>query len=116
MGRETNGIGDYDNDVLGLGNSQHPDNREQQPRELTQVEQLQIEVDELNSKLREEIEKRIFWYNKHTEELTKVTKAEVLIKQMESIESRSGFRITGATLNDGKRYLELKGELFNLIN
>ena len=106
MGRETNGIGDYDNDILGLGNSQHPDNREQQPRELTQVEQLQIEVDELNTKIREANELQMY----------KRSKLAAIVTEMESIESRSGFRITGATLNDGKRYLELKGELFNLIN
>ena len=113
MGRETNGIGDYDNDVLGLGNSQHPDNREQQPRELTQVEQLQIEVDELNDNLRKEKELKVYWKIKHN---TLRCKAEEIITEMESLESQSGFRITGATLNDGKRYLELKGELFNLIN
>jgi len=39
-----------------------------------------------------------------------------IAKQMEVLELRSGFRITGATLNDGKRYLDLKRELFNLIN
>lgn len=115
MGRETNGIGDYDNDILGLGNSQHPDNREQQPRELTQVEQLQFEVDELNGKLREEIELKKYWL-KRCNAASVVTKASFIIKQMEVLELRSGFRITGATLNDGKRYLELKGELFNLIN
>ena len=108
MGRETNGIGDYDNDILGLGNSQHPDNREQQPRELTQVEQLQIEVDELNAKLRDEKALKLHWKNK-------VILMREIAKQMEVLELRSGFRITGATLNDGKRYLELKGELFNLI-
>ena len=113
MGRETNGIGDYDNDILGLGNSQHPDNREQQPRELTQVEQLQIEVDELNDNLRKEKELKVYWKIKHN---TLRSKAEEIITEMESLESRSGFRITGATLNDGKRYLDLKRELFNLIN
>jgi len=115
MGRETNGIGDYDNDILGLGNSQHPDNREQLPRELTQVEQLQFEVDELNGKLREEIELKKYWL-KRCNAASVVTKASFIIKQMEAIEAKQGFRITGATLNDGKRYLELKGELFNLIN
>jgi len=109
MGRETNGIGDYDNDILGLGNSQHPDNREQQPRELTQVEQLQIEVDELNAKLRDITDLKDYM-------LKQRIALRVIIKQMEAIEAKQGFRITGATLNDGKRYLELKGELFNLIN
>jgi len=109
MGRETNGIGDYDNDILGLGNSQHPDNREQQPRELTQVEQLQIEVDELNAKLRDITDLKDYMLKQ------RIALREIA-KQMEVLELRSGFRITGATLNDGKRYLELKGELFNLIN
>ena len=108
MGRETNGIGDYDNDVLGLGNSQHPDNREQQPRELTQVEQLQIEVDELSTKLREATEA-----NKY--QLGKRIAASKLVNQLETLERKSGFRITGATLNDGKEYLRIKEELFNLI-
>jgi len=94
-------------------NSNNPDNREQLPRELTQVEQLQFEVDELNDKLRKEKELKVYWKIKHN---TLRSKAEEIITEMESIESRSGFKITGATLNDGKRYLELKGELFNLIN
>lgn len=114
MGRETNGIGDYDNDILGLGNSQHPDNREQQPRELTQVEQLQIEVDELNGKLREERELKEYWLRR-CNAASIVTKASFIIQQMENLELRQGFKITGATLNDGLEYRELKERLFNLI-
>ena len=97
-------------------NSNNPDNREQLPRELTQVEQLQDEIDELNGKLREQIELKELWRDKYTGERATLLEAVEIIKQMEAIEAASGFKITGATLNDGKRYLELKGELFNLIN
>lgn len=96
-------------------NSNNPDNREQLPAEPSLVDQLQFEVDELNGKLRDEIEKRIFWNNKHTGEMKRRFKAETLVADMEALELRSGFKITGATLNDGKEYLRIKEELFNLI-
>jgi len=105
----------HDQYKTGLHDSNSPMNREQLPRNLSLVEQLQIEVDELNGKLREEIELKKYWL-KRCNAASVVTKASFIIKQMEAIEAKQGFRITGATLNDGKRYLELKGELFNLIN
>lgn len=96
----------HDQYKTGEHDSNSPMNREQQPRELTQVEQLQIEVDELNTKIREANELQTY----------KQSKLAAIVTEMETLESCSGFKITGATLNDGKRYLELKGELFNLIN
>ena len=103
----------HDQYKTGLHDSNSPMNREQLPRNLSLVEQLQIEVDELNGKLREEKELKVYWKIKHN---TLRSKAEEIITEMESLESQSGFRITGATLNDGKLYLDLKRELFNLIN
>ncbi len=99
----------HDQYKTGEHDSNSPMNREQQPRELTQVEQLQIEVDELNAKLRDITDLKDYMLKQ------RIALREIA-KQMEVLELRSGFRITGATLNDGKRYLELKGELFNLIN
>ena len=102
----------YDQYKTGEHDSQSPMNREQLPPEPTLIEQLQFEVDELNDKLRKEKELKVYWKIKHN---TLRSKAEEIITEMESLESRSGFRITGATLNDGLEYRELKERLFNLI-
>jgi len=89
-------------------NSNNPANREQLPVEPTLVEQLQFEVDELNGKLREEKALKLHFKNK-------VILSRMVVDKMEQLEQQSGFRITGATLNDGKEYLRIKEELFNLI-
>jgi len=98
----------HDQYKTGEHDSNSPMNREQLPRELTEVEQLQDEVDELSTKLREATEA-----NKY--QLGKRIAASKLVNQLETLERKSGFRITGATLNDGKEYLRIKEELFNLI-
>ena len=96
----------------GEHDSQSPMNREQLPPEPTLIEQLQFEVDELNDKLRKEKELKVYWKIKHN---TLRSKAEEIITEMETLELRQGFKITGATLNDGLEYRELKERLFNLI-
>ena len=61
-------------------NSNNPDNREQQPRELTEVQQLQIEVDELNTKLRDEKALKLHWKNKVIIYLERMEKISMLDK------------------------------------
>ena len=98
----------------GEHDSQSPMNREQLPPEPTLIEQLQFEVDELNGKLREERELKEYWLRR-CNAASIDTKASFIIQQMETLELRQGFKITGATLNDGLEYRELKERLFNLI-
>jgi len=104
----------YDQYKTGEHDTQSPMNRKQLPPEPTLIEQLQIEVDELNGKLREERELKEYWLRR-CNAASIVTKASFIIQQMETLELRQGFRITGATLNDGLEYRELKERLFNLI-
>ena len=42
----------YDNDVLGVGNSLHPANQEENEIELTREEQMEEEIMELESKIK----------------------------------------------------------------
>ena len=98
----------YDQYKTGEHDSQSPMNREQLPPEPTLIEQLQFEVDELSTELREERELKQYWRKRCND-------AAAIIEQMETLELRQGFKITGATLNDGLEYRELKERLFNLI-
>lgn len=96
-------------------NSNNPDNREQLPPEPTLIEQLQFDVDELNGKLREANSLKEIWREKHGKLFLETLQMHDIVEQMETLELRQGFKITGATLNDGLEYRKLKERLFNLI-
>jgi len=105
----------YDQYKTGEHDSQSPMNRKQLPPEPTLIEQLQFEVDELNGKLREVTELKEMFRDKYTKLYLTHLKAYDFVVKIETLELRQGFKITGATLNDGLEYRKLKERLFNLI-
>ena len=75
----------YDQYKTGEHDSQSPMNREQLPPEPTLIEQLQIEVDELNGKLRDTVALKDFILHKNIDLQKQIEQAKSAIEQIRKI-------------------------------
>jgi len=106
----------HDQYKTGEHDSTSPMNCEQLPAEPTLVEQLQFEVDELNGKLRNEIEiKQMYWDRCKAYE-AKQSEIKRVVEYLEAIEQLPSFKVSGVNMDTQINYLKQRERLYNLLN